>query len=583
MYSQDSHSKNDAQFRQLLSGLVTAQAIPEQLSSTLVTPKESKDFVVRLLEADVDDKKLAGVLAALFECDLFGGVIQDPSTLVRSGGDACPWLIADDVLYVTNPYDRGQIEPLMRRKKNEQDSLRFSKLGIIAMRDFDADVVVDAETEGGQRAGASLSSSGIWARDFVDSLLTDAIQRQATDIHISPENHGIVIRYRIDGLCDKVRNTAFQNIPLEQLKLLTNNIMDRVGKQNNYLEPSSGYLGFKLGHKQVAIRMEMAPVKIGTTKMPKLTLRLLNLKRSISRLEHFNLPENQLNCLKSLSSRPHGLIVVTGPTGSGKSTTLKAILREIRDTYPEKTVYTIEDPVEEQLDGVMSLEVDQHISFASALRSLLRHDPDVIMVGEIRDQDTAELAVRAALTGHLVLTTLHSNDAHGAINRLRDFGIENALIADNLLAITAQRLVAKICKSCSELSEPLQLDGLSTFLPGPVESNTGALGHGNPTIRVRQRAQQSGEAKDSCHHCNAGYSGRMMVQEIFENTPMVRDAIARGEGAQFIRQHQINNGQFQDLWQHGVQLLLKGETSINALESKLGTLSMAALARNYGA
>ena len=142
--SSSTTSKHDLQFQELLNGLVKAQAIPEQLVSTIVTPKETKDFVRRLLEVDVDYKKLAWVLASLFECTLFGGVILDPSTLVRSGGDACPWLIADDVLYVTNPYDRGQIEPLMRRKKNEKDSLKFSKLGIIAMRDFDADGVVDA-------------------------------------------------------------------------------------------------------------------------------------------------------------------------------------------------------------------------------------------------------------------------------------------------------------------------------------------------------------------------------------------------------------------------------------------------------
>lgn len=558
--SLDIPGKNESQFQQLLQGLVVAKALSEQQAQTMVTPKDTKDFVVRLIEADVDDKKLAWVLAGLFECDLFGGVIQNPGTLMRSGGDTCPWLIADDVLYVTNPFDRAQIEPLMRRKKNPNDSLTFSRLGIIALRDFDAESVLAASQEI-QHSSASLGvRSGIWARDIMDALLTDAISRQATDIHIAPESHGIVIRYRIDGRCDKVRNNAFQNLPLDQLKLLANNIMDRVGKQNNYLEPASGYLSFTTGHKTVSIRMEMAPVKIGSTRMPKFTLRLLNIKRSITRLEHFQLPQSQTDTLRSLAARPHGLVIVTGPTGSGKSTTLRAILREIRDAYPEKTVYTIEDPVEEQLDGVMSLEVDQHLSFATALRSLLRHDPDVVMVGEIRDQETAELATRAALTGHLVLTTLHSNDAHGAINRLRDFGIENSLLADNLLAITAQRLVPKICQVCSEWSAPQKLRSLAALLPKTELAKNG--------VQLRQR----GAYAHQCGHCQGGYQGRLLVQEIFENSPMTRDAIARGDGAQCIKQQQISAGQFNDIWHHGIQLLLKGQTSLEALESKLGAV-----------
>ncbi len=562
MYSGDMLSKHEQQFKQLLVSLVTVNALSAQQAESMVTPKESKDFVVRLLEADIDDKKLASVLATLFDCELFGGLIRDTQTILRSANDVCPWLIADETLYVTNPYDRAQIEPLMRRKKNEKDPLKFTRLGIIAMRDFDSDVVTNAIQEKSS-VFVETEGSGIWARDTVDALLADSIARQATDIHITPESHGIVIRYRIDGRCDKVRQAQFQNLSLDQLKLIANNIMDRVGKQNNYLEPCSGYMSFTTGHKNIAIRMEMAPVKVGTIRLPKFTLRLLNIKRSITRLEHFNLPENQFKILKGLSSRPHGLIIVTGPTGSGKSTTLKAMLREIRHTFPEKTIYTIEDPVEEQLEGVMSLEIDQHVSFASALRSLLRHDPDVIMVGEIRDQETADLAMRAALTGHLVLTTLHSNDAHGALNRLRDFGIENALLADNVLAITAQRLVPMICQHCSEVVQTQLPAALTKYLPPSARSNK---------VSLRQRPADANHYKD-CAYCQNGFQGRTLVQEIFENTPKSQDLIARGEGAQFIRQTQEQQGSFADLWHHGLALLLQEKTSLEALESKLGALA----------
>ena len=211
----------------------------------------------------------------------------------------------------------------------------------------------------------------------------------------------------------------------------------------------------------------------------------------------------------------------------------------------------------------MSIEIDQHVSFATALRSLLRHDPDVIMVGEIRDQLTAELAMRAALTGHLVLTTLHSNDAHGALNRLRDFGIENALLADNVLAITAQRLVPKICPYCSEtVVQPLH-NYFMQYLPKGV----------NRDVELRQRSEDA-DKFTSCQHCQNGYHGRTLVQEIFEVTPSTRDAIARGEGAQEIRRMQRRKGEFVDIWHHACSLLLKGQTSLEALESKLGSLTL---------
>ncbi|MVF10918.1 hypothetical protein FT643_02070 [Ketobacter sp. MCCC 1A13808] len=553
-------SRLHQQFEQLLTHLTRRNAITEQSARNLPLPTEHGDIVPRLWEAGIDDVKLAQCLSDLFKRDLFNGVIHDRDSLVRSSDDRCPWLIVDRVLYVSNPFDRSQIEPLMRRKNDPKDPLRFERLGILAMSDFDSDLIVQANLD----QGVSTSEvSGAWAKGFVDELLNEAVALKASDVHINPESHGGVIKLRMDGRCQVCRVPGLQTIERERFRLVANNLMERVGKQNNYLEPTSGYLVFQAAHKQVSMRLEMAPVKIYSEIQPKITIRLLNNQRGINKLESLGLSTAHVEQLRSLGHRANGMLIVTGPTGSGKSTTLKAILRDIRDNFPEKAIFSIEDPVEDQLDGITSLEVTKHMGFAKALRSLLRHDPDVIMVGEIRDAETAELALRASMTGHLVLTTLHTNDSHGAINRLRNLGLDNALLAENLMAVTAQRLVNRVCKHCSTMVPITQSQELWAKYKHVNELKT-------PGILVPVVSN-----KEGCEYCNYGYTGRHLVCELFMNEPDAELQIIEGVPSNEIRRDQARRNEFDDLWHDGIRLVREGVTTLEALESRINPLRVA--------
>jgi len=545
------------QFEQIQDKLVEHGAISEKIARSMALPSAAEEIVPRLWEQGVDDVKLAKVLADIYKTDTFSGSIVDRDSLVRSTHDKCPWLIADNVLYVTNPYDRSQVEPLIRRKKDNREKIQFSKLGILAMSDFESDIVVQANYD---VAFNTTESSGAWAKEFIDDLLNEAINRKASDIHINPESHGGVIKLRIDGRCQVSNIPGLQTITNERFKLVANNLMERVGKQNNYLEPCSGYLVFQAAHKQVSMRLEMAPVKVFTHTKPKFTVRILNNMRGINKLDQLGLSDQHVSVLREAGRRSSGMIIVTGPTGSGKSTTLKSILRDIRDQFPEKAIYTIEDPVEDQLDGITALEVSKHMGFSEALKSLLRHDPDVIMVGEIRDTETAELALRASMTGHLVLSTLHTNDAHGAINRLRNLGLDDALLAENLLVVTAQRLVNRVCPHCS--ADIHISSNASSWKKYQKEASLLAK-----EIKVPFVTQSEG-----CDHCSYGYTGRHVLNEVFENNARSEKMIAQGEGAADVRLAQQIEGEFTDLWDDGIRLAKQGVTTLEGVELKVNPL-----------
>src|SRR5438045_826388 len=277
---------------------------------------------------------------------------------------------------------------------------------------------------------------------FVNQVLKDAIELRASDIHLEPFEDEMRIRYRIDGVLQDVPVPAqikqFQPAIVSRVKILSHlNIAEK-------RLPQDGRIKIRIEEAEVDIRVSVIPMLHGEA----VVMRLLRQNSTLRGMGQLDLDGRELQCFRRVLQLPHGIILVTGPTGSGKTSTLYTALNEINDA--ERKIITIEDPVEYQLKGVNQIQVSEKagLTFARGLRSILRHDPDVVLIGEIRDQETAQIAVQASLTGHLVFSTLHTNDAPGALTRLVDMGVEPYLVASSLEAVLAQRLVRVLCKSC---------------------------------------------------------------------------------------------------------------------------------------
>jgi len=346
---------------------------------------------------------------------------------------------------------------------------------------------------------------------FVSDVITQAIEDGSTDIHFEPQEGQLGIRYRVDGLLLPVpvpeNLLRYQDAIISRLK-----IMARLNISEKRL-PQDGRINFKVAGSSLDIRVSTIP----TIYAESVSLRLLNQKREAYTMEGLGLTETDQQQIKRVLAYPHGIILVTGPTGSGKSTSLNAFLREINST--DLRIVTVEDPIEYEVPGANQLQVRPEIglTFASALRHILRQDPDVIMVGEIRDRETADIAIRASLTGHLVFSTLHTNDAPGAITRLVDMGIEPFLTASALELIIAQRLVRRLCPHCTRM-EPVNptkfADAISILGLEPAE-----------VAGVTTLAAAVG-----CDRCRkTGFRGRVGLFEILRPTDELRDLIVKRE------------------------------------------------------
>ncbi len=348
---------------------------------------------------------------------------------------------------------------------------------------------------------------------WVNSLIFQAVKDRASDIHIEPGERDVVVRYRVDGNLREAKRAPkkFQNSINARVKIMAGlNIAEK-------RLPQDGRIRRKMAGKDVDMRVATAPTANGE----RTTIRLLDRASVQLGLPDIGFPADTLEQVRSIIARPHGILLVTGPTGSGKTTTLYSCLSEINS--PDKNILTVEDPVEYQLEGISQTQINPKIelTFASGLRSFLRHDPDVIMVGEIRDRETAEIAITASLTGHLVFSTVHTNDAAGAITRLVDMGIEPFLVASSLVGLLAQRLVRRPCAECARPVRPseslvreLGLDP-ATFYAG---------GYQFPAVKG-QRTLPTGTMLEAvgCTVCRQeGYRGRTAIYELLLFNSVVR-------------------------------------------------------------
>lgn len=375
---------------------------------------------------------------------------------------------------------------------------------------------------------------------LVNKIIEQAVNERASDIHIEALEDQVRVRYRIDGAMQEVMRYPkdLQSAIVARIKIVSGmNISEKRA-------PQDGRMTLIFNRVEYDLRVSSLPTTFGE----KVVMRIASKSGLNKEKSELGFQEEELKRFDGILKNPHGIILVTGPTGSGKSTTLYTVLNELNGG--DVNIITVEDPVEADVDGINQVQVNEKagLTFASALRSILRQDPDIIMIGEIRDEETASIAVKAAITGHLVVSTLHTNSAASTVTRLEDMGIEPYMVADSVVGIIAQRLVRRICPKCHVQKQMSDTDKFRLRLRGDS----------NPMI---YEPSESG-----CAFCNnSGYRGRIGVYEIMPITPALREVISRGGGAEEIQKVALKEG-LTTLRLGAAKLVLKGVTSISEVE-----------------
>ena len=393
------------------------------------------------------------------------------------------------------------------------------------LEDVEPDEIAASEAEASQRPVVRL----------VDLIISEGILQRSSDIHIEPEEGGVAVRYRIDGVLRQVMKIPRQaGLPLiSRIKIMSElDIADR-------LRPQDGRARVAVNGQPIDLRVSTLPASLGE----KVVIRILDSRATVKSLESLGLNANETDGIKRLLENHEGIILVTGPTGSGKTTTLYSCINQIKSEGVN--IVTVEDPVEYRMQGIVQVQVQEKagLTFASALRSILRQDPNVVLVGEIRDRETAQIAVQASLTGHLVLSTLHTNDAANAVTRLVDIGVEAYKIAAALRGVLAQRLMRKLCPTCKEVWMEAPADRVKKWIP-----------KGTPLYRAA-----------GCPDCAmTGYRGRFSIVEVLTVTPEMERRIASGETADHIASAARRAG-MKGLWESGLEHVLRGESTLDEL------------------
>jgi MSHA biogenesis protein MshE len=515
------------------NGFVTEEQISGALARQLNIPYINlkfyniSDALVRLLPETAARRFRALVLEQRADSLLVG--VSDPTDLFAY--DEIARLLKKNVeLAVVN--ETEVLHAIDRIYRRTGDITDFAK-------EVEADIG-DAFVDFGAALGNGAANPGLEEAPVVkllQSVFDDAAQVRASDIHIEPQEGRLQIRFRIDGVLHLQTEADIKiATPLAlRLKLMAD--LDISEKRL----PQDGRFAMKVKNQRIDVRISTMPTQFGES----VVMRLLNQAGNTLRLESIGMPRKMLERFRAIVGRPNGLVLVTGPTGSGKTTTLYSALAELNSV--EKKLITVEDPVEYRLQGINQVQVNDKIelSFARVLRSALRQDPDIVLVGEMRDQETAQIGLRAAMTGHLVLSTLHTNDAASTPLRLMDMGVPRYMVGGSLQAVLAQRLVRVICESCT-----------TPYRPTPPEQTWLRAELGN---FVEQAQFFHGKG---CSHCNGtGYRGRTGVYELLEMTRAVTDAANHPDPAHFLKVAQGEMGG-ETLRRHGVQLAVQGRTTV---------------------
>ena len=524
-------------------GDVVAQLIQlnhvDSLAAHQVIADELHVDFVDLRNMDVDLSLLQDFPQKIIYRQILFPIRRDGDTLIVATNDPLDFYPLDEISSATGL----AVEPVLA-EKSEIAKLIKTHMGVggetidglIEQKLSDGvELLEELEIDGSELSEQAQEASVV---RLVNEILLEAIETRTSDVHIESQEDGLVIRYRIDGILHgqplPPEITHFRAAIISRLK-----IMAKLNIAEKRL-PQDGRIKLRVKGRDVDVRVSVIPMIHGES----LVMRILDKSAMKFELQSLGMSETTYKTFRKLIALPHGIILVTGPTGSGKTTTLYSSLIEINK--PDVKIITTEDPVEYQLAGINQIQVHPKIglTFAHSLRSILRHDPDVVLVGEIRDLETAENAIQASLTGHLVFSTLHTNDAAGAFNRMGDMGVEPFLVSSTVEAIMAQRLVRRLCTHCRE---PMKLEKDDAPEDFPWEKLT----------------DQTIYQPVGCRHCrDVGYSGRLGIYELLVNTEEVRELALNRASTWDIKKAAVAGGMW-TLRDDGWEKVLTGDTSID--------------------
>ncbi len=527
----------------------------EQLNTVLKEQKES-NFAKKLGQYFIDDgyiseRAFAEILAEQLDIEFIDlyGVEVDFNLMTRyslnllKSSQSIPFMEDDEFVHVAvvDPLDYDSLELLERSVATKPIKLYvslksdinhiFERFEIISTTKLIVDNIKKEISTGAYKVDSEQSS----IMQLIEQIVRSAIKNNASDIHIEPSGFNVSVRSRIDGILREnfVFDIDIYNALASRIKILGN--LDISEKRKS----QDGRFSMTINNNIYDFRLSTAPTMFGES----IVMRILDQQKILLKLRDLGMEEKNIKLFEEILKSPYGIIFVTGPTGSGKTTTLYAALNEIKSI--ENKMITIEDPIEYQLPLAQQIQINEKIdySFAEALRSILRQDPDIIMVGEVRDTETLNIAVQASLTGHLVFTTLHTNDAPSAITRMIQMGLEPYLIADSLVGVMAQRLVRKICPYCKKEHKPSRsiLESISKYLPQEYKFYMG----------------------EGCMRCGfSGYSGRTMISEILRISETISHLISINMNKYEIARKAEESDGFEPMLIDGIKKALNGVTTL---------------------
>lgn len=540
--------------------LVDKNRVSHQIAESQAVSESMATIMADAIRIAKDDNAVAEAAAAATK--LFHLVHAEEGLLITCGGPKDGWLAYSDHLCVNNPFDKELVDQATAwARKNE---IKYQWVGVISnsylaqLRNVHSD---DAE-----QFGSEVNDERALAQ--VDDIVRLAAGIDASDVHFVPtQTDKVDLQFRIDGVLKTQKK-----LDLTVYHAMIRAVMEsRCGVAYQINKQQDGKFELAInGNKSINLRVSTLPVVRRSESSCKMVLRLLGNNTALANLKRQGLSEKNYNSMVRYGNFPNGMIIMTGPTGSGKTTTLYAELIDMQNANPNRNFHTVEDPCEMQQSGMSHTEVNVNLSFADALRALLRQDPDVILVGEMRDDETAGLAYKAAMTGHLVLSTLHTNNSHESIGRLMNMGIGIDLIVSNTTAVLAQRLVRCLCKHC-KVEYRLQDDAERLREYGQNKAFLPAMGE-TKLYRI---------SPGGCDHCGkTGQKGRHGIIEILEFTPQIQLELLKGANPSILRLEHIESGTFEDLWDDGLRLVAEGIIAFDQLEAVLKPYQMERVGMN---